>query len=102
MAEIAFQAARTLLDGEEGGLAAATTTAAAAGTATCTSIRGGGATPKKRAIILTAFLACLSFLFIVVNMIVSSVMTLVENEKVWRHVADTFGTKNDSVCFCGK
>ena len=45
------------------------------------------AAPKKRAIILTAFLACLSFLIFASNLIVSFSSDLIHNEMMWNHLA---------------
>ena len=42
--------------------------------------------PKKRAIILTAFLACLSFLIFCVNLLVSFVLDLTKNEEMWQYL----------------
>jgi hypothetical protein len=42
--------------------------------------------PKKRAIVLTAFLACLSFLLLVINTVVSFATDLIQNQQLWTYL----------------
>lgn len=43
--------------------------------------------PQKRAIFLTAFLACLSFVLVGVHMIVTFAMDVIKDEDVWQRIA---------------
>jgi len=43
--------------------------------------------PKKRAFALAAFLACISFLVFFINLVVSFCNDLIQNERVWNHLA---------------
>lgn len=59
--------------------------------ATAESVRataqGRNVLPRKRAVALTAFLACLSFLAITGNAILTFFQNLTENEKFWNNMA---------------
>jgi hypothetical protein len=43
--------------------------------------------PKKRVLAFTAFLACLSFLVFIGNLIITFTIKLVDNERMWKHLA---------------
>ena len=95
--------------------AAATTTAAAALEVTRALLQGGGSgeeeqekeerleidgggavsaverkhhppPPKKRAVLLTAFIACISFLIFLANILSSLFTDFLENDRVWNHL----------------
>lgn len=61
---------------------------------------GGGAEterpmfPKRRSIVLTAWIACLSFLIFFINALVSLTREMVQNEKLWRFLD---GWKNETL-----
>jgi len=44
------------------------------------------ASPKTSAVILTAFLACLSFLFVMTESIVSFATDLMQNRQLWEYL----------------
>jgi hypothetical protein len=47
---------------------------------------GAETSPKKRAIVLTAFLACLSFLLLVIDTVVSFATDLIQNQQLWKYL----------------
>ena len=57
--------------------------------------------PKKRAVLLTAFLACLSFLVLIINSIISFVTELMDNNKLWEYVF-TCLQNNVTNSYCNK
>ncbi len=50
--------------------------------------RREGDAPKKRAIALTAYLACLSFLIFFINALVALVNSVLQNEQIWTMLND--------------
>ena len=52
--------------------------------------------PRKRIILLTAFLACLSFLVIFANTFMSFIYNVVKEESFWRQVSEIMIAKNVS------
>lgn len=49
-------------------------------------IRRNTSHPKKRAVLLTAFIVCISFLIFIANILSSLINNLVENDRVWNHL----------------
>lgn len=43
--------------------------------------------PKKRAVLLTAFVVCISFLIFLANVLSSLMTKFLENDRVWNHLA---------------
>lgn len=39
--------------------------------------------PKRRIVLLTAFLACLSFIVVIINAVVNFLTNILQNKKVW-------------------
>jgi hypothetical protein len=60
----------------------------------------GNSNPRKTAIALTAFLACLSFLIIAINLTVSFITDLVKNDKLWISL-NKWLNENKSKCDVG-
>ena len=75
----------------EGATTAATTSSAAIASMGITERRTAGETgkggfgnvPKKRAVALTAFIFCLTFLMLALDNVIKLARSVMENEKVW-------------------
>ena len=44
--------------------------------------------PPKRAVLLTAFLACLGFVFLALNLIIAFGREVVKNEEIWQFIKE--------------
>lgn len=51
--------------------------------------KGGGAAtpPRKRALLFATFIACLSFLYIVVSLTANLISEIMKNDRVWESIA---------------
>ena len=49
----------------------------------------GGFPPRRRALLLTAFLACLSFLIFGINALITFIINLTKTEELWNYLNST-------------
>lgn len=56
------------------------------------------APPRKRAVVLTCYVLCLSFLVFFVNILFEFISTTINNEKVWKNIGVFFNQTMKNHC----